>query len=405
MKKLMFIALSLILVSALVLAGCPSPAPETTQPPKTLKIGFLAALTGFLSSKDVPDVNMAKAAAEVLNEKGGITVQGQQYMIEFILEDYETTMDGITAATNRLVYDEGVKFIIGPTAFFSSGVGPITDPEKVIRVITFACNTPGELDATTPYCFLGSNGSVGKFMGAVKYLNQAYPAVEKVAIVMPDDGTITFLLPLMQNALAAEGLTLVADPVLYPNEMQDFSPIVAKINTLGEAEAICHMNGVAPQIGAVIKGLRESGNTKPYAGIMCATINDIVAIAGLQAAHDVFMASTSADEPGLPPLGKEIIQRYISKHGEETSLILYAANCLYMLKQAIEGAQSLDTDAVKTYWESMDAIDTLEGPGVMCGDQTYGIHHHAVAHPQPIQILGENGKGVAGGLMDIGVIP
>jgi ABC-type branched-subunit amino acid transport system substrate-binding protein len=407
MKKLLFITLSLILIGALVLAGCPAPEPTepTPPPPKTLKIGFLAALTGFLSTKDIPDVNMALAAAEVFNEKGGITVDGQQYMIEFILEDYETNMDGLTAATNRLVYDHEVKFIIGPTAFFSSGVGPITDPEKVIRVITFACNTPGELDATTPYCFLGSNGSIGKFMGSLKYLKQAYPEVEKVAIVLPDDGTITFLQPLYDRALADEGLEMVGEAILYPNEMQDFSPIVAKINTLEEADAICHTNGVSQHIGACVKGVREAGNFKPYAGMMCATMNDIVAIAGLEASQDVFMASTSADELALPPLGKEVIQRYIAKHGEETSLILYAANCLYMLTQAIEGAQSLDPDAVKTYWESMDAIDTLEGPGVMCGDETYGIAHHAVAHPQPIQILDESGKAVSGGLIDIGVIP
>jgi ABC-type branched-subunit amino acid transport system substrate-binding protein len=417
MKKLMFIALSLILVSALVLVGCPSPAPETTQPPqttqppettqppKTLKIGFLACLTGFLSSKDIPDLNMAIAAKDVLNEKGGITVQGQQYMIEFIIEDYETSFDGLTAATNRLVYDHGVDFMIGPTAFFASGVGPIANPEKVIYVIDYCNKTPGEMDATTPYGFLGSNSAVGKMMGSVKYLAQAYPEVEKVAVVMPDDGGINFLGPVFETIFAEEGLTWVGDPVLYPNEMQDFSPIVSKINLTEEAEAICHMNGVAQHIGAIVKGLRESGNTKPYAGMMCATMNDIVAIAGLEAAQDVFMASTSADEAALPPLGKEIIQRYIDEHGSETSLIMYAANCLYMLKQAIEGADSLDTDVVKTYWESMDAIDTLEGPGVMCGDETYGIHHHAVAHPQPIQILDENGNAVSGGLMDIGVIP
>ena len=87
-------------------------------------------------------------------------------------------------------------------------------------------------------------------MGSLKYLKQAYPSVEKVAIVMPDDDTITFLQPLYQMASAAEGLTLIGEPILYPNEMQDFSPIVAKINTLEEAEAICHTNGVSQQNGA-----------------------------------------------------------------------------------------------------------------------------------------------------------
>ncbi len=417
MKKIVLIILILVLVSAMILAGCakasPQPATPTTpttpqaspEPAKTLQIGFLAALTGFLSSKDIPDANMAVAAAEVLNEKGGITVNGQKYNIEFIMEDYKTDFDGLTAATNKLVYDHKVKFIIGPTAFFSSGAGPITDPAKVIRVVTFANNTPGELDATTPYCFLGSNAAVGKMMGSTMYLKKAYPEVKTVAVVIPDDGAIKFLGPSFEKIFADAGLKWVGETVLYPNQMQDFSPIVSKLNSITEADAIVHMNGVAQHIGAVVKGLRESGNTKPYAGMMCATMNDIMAVAGKEAAKNVFMASTSADEPGLPPLGKEIIQRYISKHGADTSLILYAANSLYMLKQAIEGAQSFDTDEVKAYWESMEDIDTLEGPGKMCGDETYGIHHHAIAHPQPIQIIDSNYKAVSGGLMDIGIIP
>jgi len=410
-------------VSALVLVGCPSPAPETTpppettqppqttqppettQPPKTLEIGYLACLTGFISPKDVPESNMALVTAEVINEQGGITVDGQQYMIELIIEDYETSFDGLTAATNRLVYDKGVKFILGPTAFFASGVGPIANPEKVIYVIDFSNNMPGELEPSTPYCFLGDSGAVGTFMGVVTYLAQAYPDVKKVNIVISDDGAIDYLGSTFETILEDVGLTWVGEPVLYPNEMQDFSPIVSKINSLKDVEAFVHMNGVATHIGGIVKGLRGSGNFKPYAGGVCSSMEDIAVVAGLEATQNVFTAAVSADEPDLPPVTKEIIQRYIAKYGEKASLEMYSSNGLYMLKQAIEGAQSIDTDAIKTYWESMDAIDTLYGPGVMCGDETYGVHHHTAAHPMPIQILDENGNETSAGLIDIDIIP
>jgi len=49
-------------------------------------------------------------------------------------------------------------------------------------------------------------------------------------------------------------------------------------------------------------------------------------------------------------------------------------------------------------------VDTLFGPGRMCGDITYGIKHHAVAHPEPVQVSKE-GKSISGGLIDIGLIP
>ena len=72
--------------------------------------------------------------------------------------------------------------------------------------------------------------------------------------------------------------------------------------------------------------------------------------------------------------------------------------------QAIEAAQSLDPTVVKAKWETMDKVETFQGTGRMCGDETYGLKHHAVSHPQPFQMM-KDGKVVNAGLVDPGVIP
>ena len=77
---------------------------------------------------------------------------------------------------------------------------------------------------------------------------------------------------------------------------------------------------------------------------------------------------------------------------------------MWILKEVIEAAQSLDPTVVKKKWESMDEVDTIFGKAKVCGDKTFGIKHHVVASPQPIQIL-KGEKEASAGWIDVGVIP
>ena len=371
---------------------------------KTLRIGMLLSVTGFFTVREVPDMNQTKFAADMINEQGGITVKGQKYRVELLVEDCKSAMDGVTAAANRLVYDKKVKFIIGPTAFFAAAAGPVCDPNKVLRVITWCVNTPGEVDGSTPYAFLGGNGSVLTSTAATKYLKKAYPNVKKVAIVTPDDGAVPYVIPIAKKLLAAQGISVVGEVIPYPVIMQDYSPIVAKLNAIKEADAIFMQNGLVPHMGAIVKGLREAGNYKPYAASLPARIGQVMTIAGEEAMKDIFTIAYTPNDPNMPPVAKEIINRTVAEFGAGYQLEMSGPNCLWILKGVIEAAQSLDPTVVKEKWESMDQIETIFGTAKICGDKTFGIKHHVVASPQPIQIL-KDGVEYCAGWEDLGVIP
>jgi branched-chain amino acid transport system substrate-binding protein len=378
------IFLVLILVALSFVVACGGEAPPSEQ--KTLRIGMILGLTGFFSVREVPDMNQSKFAADMINEQGGITVKGEKYLVELVPEDTKSTMDGVTSAANKLVFDEGIKFIIGPTAFFAAAAGPVCDPNKALRVLTWSSNTPGELDASTPYAFLATNASVASSAALVKFLKNKYPDVEKVAIVAPDAG-ISNLIGIAKNLLEAEGISVVGDVTLYPNEMQDFSPIVTKLNAIKEADAIFMQNGLGPHIGSIVKGLRELGNNKPYVASLLTSINEITAIAGKEATRDVATTLLMVDDPAIPPMAKEIIDRTVAEYGADYPLQFTGANSVWVLAQVIEEAQSLDPTVVKEKWESMSEVETIFGTGIICGDETFGIKHHVVAHPQAIQFL------------------
>jgi branched-chain amino acid transport system substrate-binding protein len=396
-------SISLVAILAtLSIVGCPAPAPPAEA--KTLQIGGLMSLTGgFSGAHDIPDWNEAKIAAELINEKGGISVNGQKYLVELVGEDCKSTMEGVTAAANRLVFDKGIKFIIGPCAFFSAGAGPVTDPNQVIRVITWHCNTPGEMDASTPYAFLGCPASISDAIAAAKYLKKAYPTVEKVALITPDDGAVPYLIPKVEDILQSEGISVAGDVIPYSNELIDMSPIAAKVNAIGDADAVFQANGLAPHIGGIVKGLRDLGNYKPYAVSTGVPLGQVMSVAGVDACKDLFVTNVAADDPNLPSLAKEICQKTMAQYGSDWSFFMTAASCLWCLKGAIEAAQSLDPTVVKEKWETMNTIDTIYGTGRMGGEETYGIRH-AVSLPTPIIVV-KDGKVTAVDWIDIGVIP
>jgi branched-chain amino acid transport system substrate-binding protein len=406
-KKLVFCAsvVSILFFCALIfLAASSRDAGAAAPAAKTLKIGALMSVTGWFTPHDGPDSHEIQMAADMINEKGGIDVKGEKYQIEIVLEDGKSTLDGVASAANRLVFDKGVKFIIGPAAFFSAAVTPITTPNKVINVLSFSTNQPGECDKNTPYAFVGYNASVGEALAGMKFFNKHYPKVKKLAFVIPDDGAIASLTPILKKLFAQHGLSIVGDPIGYSNETTDFNPIAAKINALKDADAVFQQNGIAPHIAGIVKGLRNLGNKKPYGGIIPSRLDDVVAVAGKDAAKDVFMCGATPMDPGNTPLMNEMGKRIAAKYGKDESIYLQGATAFWVLVQAIEAAQSLDPTVVKAKWETMNNVETFQGMGRMCGTETYGLKNHAVSHPQPFQMM-KDGKVVNAGFVDPGVIP
>jgi branched-chain amino acid transport system substrate-binding protein len=405
LKKTVFILTALLIAVVIVMAGCPSTTPTTTAPgptttapgptttapgplpERTLRIGSLMALTGWFVVNDGPDWAQTVIAGNLLNEMGGINVDGQVYKVELVVEDIKSDFNGTTAAANRLVYDKGVKFIIGPTAFYNPAAAPVTEPAQVLKISTWCTHFPGEMDATTPYSFTTGHGSITSGWAALQYMRDTYPEVKKVVIVSPDDGAPPIMVPIMKPLFDSVGVTVVGDTILYPNEMVDFSPIVAQIMAVEGIDAVYQLNGVGPHVGAIVKGVREAGFDKPYITTIPTSVQEFANISGAQAAEGVSSVALSYDDPNNTPLLQEMIARITAEKGTGETLHLKGANCLFVLKEAIEAAGSVDVDAVKATIESMGTMETPFGTATICGTELLGIPNHLIANPLPIDLF------------------
>jgi len=68
-----------------------------------------------------------------------------------------------------------------------------------------------------------------------------------------------------------------------------------------------------------------------------------------------------------------------------------APNALYLLKGALEAADSLDPTEVAKKWETLTSLPTLYGDGFPSGNKLYGLTNHAWANPIPVCLV-NNGQ-------------
>jgi len=395
------VCVGLVLMLASMLLLTRAEITQAAEKANTLKIGYLLCLSGWYSVFDAVEEGHVKIVAQMVNDRGGLTIKGKKYNIELVGEDGKSALDGIAAGANKLAYDHKVKFVVGPTGFFSTGSSPVFESNKILHVSGYVSNQPGELDASTPYGFLAFNASIGTVIGATKAMQKEYPMVKRVAIVSPDDGAIPYLIPKVKKLLEKTyGITMVGNVVPFPNEMEDFSPIAAKVNAIKDVDATFVVNGSPVAVGNIAKGLRALGNNKPVVYQGLSSCKDILAIAGKDAANDIITMGLTPLAEGNPPLMDEVFTR----SGKKEPIFLFNPNGLWVLAKVIQAANSLDPAVVKAKWETMDTVECLFGTGIFSGDETYGLKHHALGHPLPYQKL-VKGKVVYGGWIDVGPIP
>jgi branched-chain amino acid transport system substrate-binding protein len=378
-RKTVYLSIVALLLLSLTLsftAAC-STTPQTEPEEKVLRIGYASDMSGFLSVYYIGDTKNLELTADYINEMGGVTIQGEQYMVELVGEDTKSTMDGALAAANRLVYDDKVKFVIGPTSFEGQVTTPVFEENKVLHVLNYAMCTPTEIGPDTPYAFVGDHSAVGFASVIFKAAQKEFPDIKNVVIVGPDDGTLPYLMPKFKLITDQLGYNILNDgnPIGFPNDLEDFSPISAKINALNP-DAVFVTSGAPSHMVGIIKGLRALGNDVPFAGVfpgvdMASLIPEI----GTEAATNIIGATYDPNDPYNPPIMKALIERQ-----PEGSITLFnQGSCLYILTQVIQEANSLDPDVVKATWESMETCEAIYGTGIFCGELTYGLPNHAVA--------------------------
>ena len=356
---------------------------------KTIKIGAVWGLTGPGSEIQIIMSRGAELCRDWINAKGGVTVKGEKYQIELVTEDVKGTPDGAVTATNKLVHQDQVKFVIGLTVpFLAEAVASVTEPNKIAYwASTFDTMTPKNAYSVSAYTTYVSYKPI-----LYDYLQKAYPNLRKIAMTEIQDPIVQRTAAVGRDEIKKRGLVYVGN-VQYPFGSQDYYNVLNKV--LSYKPEVLDINLEFPGgAGALAKQARELGFTGPIVGNSPwdpIFVRD--KIGSKEYATDMFWPSFEAKSAGsdVPPMAKTIIKQWDDKYKTPCIIEVFRGwDPLYTLVQAIEAAQSLDpTDVIKTF-EKMKSVDTSQGVSKIGGLKTYG-HNHMTLQPCPLTRL-NNGQ-------------
>jgi branched-chain amino acid transport system substrate-binding protein len=333
--------------------AAPTAAPKPTEPPappaEPLKVALLAPLTGPVPTFGKSTQEGVELAVKEWNDKGGIN--GQQ--IKLIVEDSQCTADPAVNAANKVIDQDGVKYIIGEVCSKASiPVSEIANAKGVIQISPTSTNpsvTVGGDGKVKPYIFRAC--FIDPFQGLVmaKFATQKG---FKNAFVMFDQGNdyTVGLADAFEKAFTAAG-GKIAGKETYVATDTDFSAILTKAKDSGaDMIFLPDYYNIVNLVGAQAKQL---GINVPMMGGDGWDSSDL----DVAAANGGFY-SNHYDASDPRPEVKDWLARYGAQYKNDdgsakvpdalATLGYDAANIMF---QAIQAAGTADTDKVRVALE------------------------------------------------------
>jgi len=368
MKKSKFA--SLFLASSLlvgVLAGCGAGEKgsstkegevSSTNGGDTIKIGANLELSGAVASYGSSEADAIDLAIEEINAAGGI--DGKK--IELIKVDNKSDAAEATNAAIKLTSQDKVTAIIGAATSGNSvaqvQIATDTKTPMISPSGTSTTVTVGKDGKVNPFTF--RTAFIDPFQGTVAANFAANELKVKTAAVYGDNAS-DYAKGLAESFIKdfkAAGGTIVAEES-YVAKDTDFRSTLTRIK--GSNPDFVFIPGYYEEVGLIVKQARELGITVPLMGADGWDSPTIVDLAGAKALNNTYIitAYSAEDTDGK---AKEFADNFTKKYGKApNSFHALGYDSVYLLKDAIERAGSLDGTKIKEAIESTDNLDLATG--------------------------------------------
>ncbi len=360
---------SLLIVAALILSAC-AQGGSTGGQQQELKVAILAPLSGPVPTFGVSTRDGALMAIDEWNAKGGVL--GMK--IVPIVEDSQCTPDPAVNAANKVIDQDGVKFIVGEVCSKASiPVSEIANSKGVIQISPTSTNEQVTVDANgnvKPYIFRAC--FIDPFQGYVGAKFAIEQLGAKTAFVMLDQAN-DYVKGLATEF--AKNFEMMGGKVVgtesYTATDTDFSVILGKI---AEAKPdVVYLPDYYNIVNLVTKQAKEKGINVPFIGGDGWDSPDLDLAS---AAGGFFTNHYSPDDPR--PEVVNFLKAYGEKYKDESgnpkvpdALAALAYDATNVLLQAINDAGTTDTAKVK------ETLEKINFKGVS-GNITFDANHNPI---------------------------
>jgi branched-chain amino acid transport system substrate-binding protein len=346
------VALGLGLVGAL--AGASAHA-------ETLKIGLIAPLTGGGAPWGKAEEIGTKILANEINARGGLDVGGKKYQIEVIAYDDQYKAADAVSAYNRLVNQDGVKYMVILATPSTMALKQTIAGDDVL-----ALTSSGAAKSVTA----DDKHLVRVFSILADYIPPFYAWMkdnvkERTAVVVdPNDDSGWDTTLLVEKSMTDNGFKVI-DKEVFERSQKDFAPMVARI-VATKAEILDLASTPPATSGLIVRQAREGG----FKGLIVKSggpaSKEIVDTAGKEAAEGVYnLVYIDPQSAGFQRLAAEY-RKMIGQDPNELVVSFYdGANVLLHAIQA--GGDVNDTAKARAAFAKALPMESAQGTPLTYG--------------------------------------
>jgi branched-chain amino acid transport system substrate-binding protein len=342
------------LARALAVGATIYTAALTAASAQQLKIGVIAPLTGPGAPWGMAGKMAAEIAAAEVNAKGGLEVGGKKYQVGVIAYDDQYKAAEAIAAYNRLINQDGVKYMIIATSAPTMALKDNVEADKVVAMTS--SYTPAAITDKTKYMFRLYSIAVDFVPPYADWIVSNLKE-RRMATVNPNDETGWQQAKVTEKIYKDKGFEIVGSE-LYERSVKDFLPLLTKV--LGFKPDVIDLGSSAPPTaGLIVRSARELG----YKGRFVQTGGGwtaVVEAAGKEAAEGmVNMLYADPANKGYQRLAAD----YKKIVGQEPNEIIapYYDSVTVLLRAIQKAGDVNDTEKVAAAFKQVLPMNGLQG--------------------------------------------
>lgn len=358
----------------------------------TIKIGFLAPLTGPVAAWGKPGLDGCQIWAENINAAGGINIDGNSYNVEFIGYDNEYDPAKARAGASKLIFEDGVKFVMMLGGDTWPGAQPVADRAGML----FSTLLPSDLGPDTPTLIAPAEVHPVYNVTGVEWLAENRPELKTAVMCAQDDALGLPSVATYLAAFEAAGIEMLDDPLLFDLSTTDFAPIVTRLIS-GDPDIVCLDTCYTDYVHPIMEQLFQQGYDGQVISCTMDFYDQVTAKTSVEFMEGVVFQFPDFDDPALnedfinfsDPGGffEEYNRRF---PGEWGAVSWEYASIMDLWKWAAEKAGSTEpADVLQAMTESGQGAHAF-GTADWWGEDLFGINNALVGN-WPVVVM-ENGK-------------
>ena len=223
---------------------------------RSIKLGFLAPLTGPVASWGKPGLNGCMIWADWINQAGGVLLNGERYSIEIIPYDCGYDPEQAINGARQLVLEDNVKFLLmlGGDTFL-----PIQEFIRDRKILTSTL-LPSDLSPDTPYLIAPSEIHPIYNVTAVDWISKNKPEIKTVAMCSQSDALGLPSAATYRAAFEAANIK-ISKEILYDPDTPNISQIVSDL-TDTNPDMLCWCTSYGP----IVHKLSEEAYRQNFKG-------------------------------------------------------------------------------------------------------------------------------------------